>query len=31
MDLESELQSEVDAVILQWDSGNVPGWPVSHN
>lgn len=29
MDLESELQNEVDAVIQQWDSGNVPGWPVS--
>lgn len=28
MDVESELQAEVDAVMAQWDSGNIPGWPV---
>ncbi|KAB0802975.1 hypothetical protein PPYR_05161 [Photinus pyralis] len=27
MDLEADLQTEVDAVINQWDSGTVPGWP----
>lgn len=28
MDLDTELQAEVDAVMAQWDSGNLPGWPV---
>lgn len=29
MDLDVELQKEVDNVILNWESGNVLGWPVS--
>lgn len=28
MDIDGELQVEVDAVLMQWDSGNIPGWPV---
>lgn len=28
-DIDVELQIEADAVVTQWDSGNVPGWPVS--
>lgn len=27
MDLDTELQSEVDGVMAQWDSGTIPGWP----
>lgn len=29
MDLENDLQEVVDQVIATWDSGTVPGWPVS--
>lgn len=28
MDLDADLQEEVDNVINNWESGNVPGWPV---
>lgn len=29
MDLEKDLQEVVDQVLANWDSGTVPGWPVS--
>lgn len=29
MDLEKDLQEVVDQVLANWDSGSVPGWPVS--
>jgi splicing factor 3A subunit 3 len=28
MDLDSDLQAESDAIMVQWDSGTVQGWPV---
>lgn len=28
LDIDVEMQAEVDAVMAQWDSGTVPGWPV---
>lgn len=28
LDVDSELQVEVEGVIAQWDTGNIPGWPV---
>lgn len=28
LDIDAELQAEVDAVVAQWDSGAIPGWPV---
>lgn len=29
MDLDKDLQEVVDQVLANWDSGTVPGWPVS--
>lgn len=29
MGLDSALQAESDAIMVQWESGTVPGWPVS--
>lgn len=29
MDLDKDLQEYVDQVLANWDSGTVPGWPVS--
>ncbi|KAJ3645718.1 hypothetical protein Zmor_023356 [Zophobas morio] len=27
LDVDNDLQAEVDAVMIQWESGTVPGWP----
>lgn len=29
MDMETELRREADVVLVQWESGSVPGWPVN--
>lgn len=31
LDIDNELQAEADAVMVQWENGTVPGWPVKNN
>lgn len=29
MDMDADLQDEVNQVLVNWESGSVPGWPVN--